>query len=332
MHDRVTTTVQNAAQKTSNETSRRVISAVSARIAPANLASVSSPATAIAAGDEDTRNAVWLEAFGNRSKEGALKNQSGYTSSTDGAVIGIDTKIHDSLTVGIAGIHAVSQVKMKDQKSGDKIDAKSWLVSLYSMYEINDNWFTKAMVVLGKTDLTTKEKKPSNNVYTIATSNYSTTLYGVDASIGYKKLVSSNFTLTPELGINASHYYDKAHIEKGAGTYNKTYGKGSGASYSGYLGLSAAASLEFDNATIVPMAHVKITKEFANKTPRVASAFVGEEMIVTASAKNKKKTLVNTGLDVTMSRNALDFAVGYDIGLAKKYTSHTGTVKLRINL
>ncbi|XVN42580.1 MAG: autotransporter outer membrane beta-barrel domain-containing protein [Candidatus Rickettsia vulgarisii] len=43
------------------------------------------------------------------------------------------------------------------------------------------------------------------------------------------------------------------------------------------------------------------------------------------------KTLYNLGASVTAKRGKMEYSAGYDSYLAKKYTAHQGTLKIRVN-
>lgn len=46
---------------------------------------------------------------------------------------------------------------------------------------------------------------------------------------------------------------------------------------------------------------------------------------------NAAKTLYNLGASISAKRGKMEYSLGYDAYLAKKYTAHLGMLKLKVN-
>ena len=298
---------------------------------------ISSPATVtgVASGDEDGlyRSGVWVQGFGSQAIQKLAKNRPGYKSTSIGGVIGVDTLVNDYFRVGVAGIHADSNVKMRDYKRGDKVNAKSWMMSIYGVYEINQNLYTRAIATFGNTNVTTNENKPIAVIGatgTISTGEYTSQSYSVDSAVGYRHNLSENVAIIPEVGLRANLFIDGGYTEIG-GVSNRIITKKSGANYLAIVGATVSSNLMLGEAEFSPSLHARIMQDIGGRSPEVTSKINGSFVAQTTKNKAISKTSFQTGFDLSTRYGMMEYGVGYDANISKKFISHSGALKVRIN-
>ena len=50
-----------------------------------------------------------------------------------------------------------------------------------------------------------------------------------------------------------------------------------------------------------------------------------------ATTSKPAKTFINLGTSLTLKYNMMEYGIGYDANIAKKYLGHQGTLKVRAN-
>ena len=289
----------------------------------------------VSSGDEDGlyRSGLWAQGFGSRAIQKLAKGRAGYKSTSMGGVIGADTLANDYLRVGIAGIHADSNVKMRDQKRGDKISAKSWMMSIYGVYEINQNLFTRAIATFGNTNVTTRENKPIPVVGaagTMSTGKYTSQSYSIDAAVGYRHNLAENLAIIPEVGLRASVFNDGGYSETGGST-NRTVTKRNGTNYLAIAGATVSSNLMLGEAEFSPSIHARVMQDIGGKNPEVSSKMNGSFITQTTKSKAISKTSFQAGVDVSARYGMMEYGLGYDANISKKFLSHSGALKLRVS-
>ena len=284
------------------------------------------------AGSEDGYvSGVWVKGVAGNANQKFYKGVSGYKATTLGATVGADTYLTDSLRVGIALSHSDGKIKMKDYKSGDRINSKSWLLSLYGTYNITDNIYTKAITTLGTSDVISNEKKLSKGVISESKGSYNFKSYALDAATGYRISLTDNSMLTPELGFTVLGSTNGGYTETG-GAYNRTITTKGGVELLGKVGATLSTKLEYAHGVIKPAVYTKLTQYIAGKNPEVSTRLDGQTEAFSSKQKPTNKTLFHIGASAMATYGSMEYGASYDFAVAKKYTANTGSLKLRVNL
>ena len=84
---------------------------------------------------------------------------------------------------------------------------------------------------------------------------------------------------------------------------------------------------------VIPEVHAAIDYAFSSKNSDTKVKLIdGIDAIATPSEK-LAKGYYNVGTSVkAVQSDMYEISAGYDLGIAKKFQSHTGTLKLRVNL
>ncbi|XVN43234.1 MAG: hypothetical protein RCG15_02845 [Candidatus Rickettsia vulgarisii] len=84
--------------------------------------------------------------------------------------------------------------------------------------------------------------------------------------------------------------------------------------------------------TLLPEAYAVISQILNKKRGKLSVILQGMSTLFINRPDRAGKTLYNLGTGVTIRKNNIEYAVSYDAYLAKKYISHQGALKLRVNL
>jgi len=276
-------------------------------------------------GNENIYNGgVWIKGFGQQATQKATKKLSGYKLNSFGGIVGVDSLLSDNFTLGAAVGYASTDIKLKTLAK-TKFDVKTWILSLYGAYEFNESLYTKGSLTYALSNI------KSNLGYNLARKSKSNnTAFIADVALGYKVAVADNVILAPEVGFRASTFKDGKVTIKNSNNRNILEIKSrNGNNFQGILGARLSADLGSESASFTPSVHAKVIQQLGGKYPKIQGTFSGFDFS-TKMAK-PQKTMFVAGADVSISNGPVDIELGYDATMAKKYLSHTGSLKLRVN-
>lgn len=349
----ITTTPEAIAQVVSavmDSTVESIAGTVSARIAqisaPVPTAPVSqvapiksSEAVGVAAGDEMTaRYGIWANPFYSASVQGARSNTPGYRGKAYGTTVGFDTMANDDLLVGAAYSYADTKIDHKNFKSGDKTRAKTNMFTLYAVQQLPQSWFAQGVASFGSSKITNHEGRLYANsdgtgvIKQTANAKYDSTAYTMEVSGGYNMVANRNTVVTPMVGVRFARFSDSGYTETGTALTNYTVGKKSTNKFDAILGGRVSFTGYTDNGvTWRPELHAFVNQSLNNKAAKVDARLSGDRSSKVNQPKKPTKTFVNVGGSLTTNYSMMEYGLGYDAHLATKYTSHQGTIKIRIN-
>lgn len=283
----------------------------------------------IASGDDTVKAyGAWAKGTYSKGQQQAFKADPGYDFSQMGVTIGAD--IGDESLIGAAYSFFKNEVKSKSNASTkDKIDTH--VGNIYGMYAINPQVFVSGQAGYGfsKIDKRRVTGDLNNNIATAKPDAH--TISG-KAEVGYAVAVTEVVSVVPTVGISYSKVEVKGYTEKGNGL-NRKVGKRHSERTSALGGASVKYLAELDNMKVVPELHANVDYAFSTKNSATTITLVdGLAPLVTPSEKISK-AYYNVGTSVkVVASDAIDVSAGYDLGLSKKFMSHTGALKLRIKL
>lgn len=193
---------ERASTAAATQVTSAVSTAVSGRMSSSvntNFAATLGAAEGVAAGDNMSSNmGAWASFVGQKGKQSKRKGDAGYTLDMQGGIVGFDTAVNDSTVVGAAVAMSNTTLKHKDDKSGDKVKAKTSMFSVYGSKEFGSNWVGQAMAMFGSTDVTTNEgrKLRTGAANVKATGKYTTMTYALEALGGYRYVLSDVSSVT----------------------------------------------------------------------------------------------------------------------------------------
>ncbi|MDX1924363.1 MAG: autotransporter domain-containing protein, partial [Rickettsiaceae bacterium] len=289
-------------------------------------------AESISSGDESLDVGVWGQIFGSLGTQKADKSNPGYKVTTAGGTIGADTKISDSGLVGLAATYGVSGLKFKDFKTGDKTKSTNVVFSVYGKLDLPYNSFVRAVATFGSGKVKSNAKRlTAPGAYDVAKSSYNTMSYSLEALVGYKYPVLESTSLVPTAGLRYAEVNDGGYTETGS-QYNLSATKKSSNKLTGIFGATVENKMDYSDYQVVSEAHVFGNYDFRAKTPTVNASIDGLEGSFDITPSKAPKFSTNLGLGVTLKTGMVEYTGSYDAKLAKKFNSHLGSLKVKVNL
>ena len=287
--------------------------------------------TGLSAGDQVNKYGIWTNYSMSVNSQKAKGNSPGYKSRNNGVTIGFDTLINDEMTIGIAFGYIDSKVNHKDSNFGDKTNAKSSLVSIYSITEVLNNWYVQGQGILGQTKINNKESRNTKANPETAKADYKVSMYGLSLETGYHFPTKENFVVTPLVGLELGVIGKTRYQEYGTTNQNLLVKKGVDTKLIGSMGVAVAKNYNISGYNITPEVYGVIRHNLLNKTPAIEAKLENvEQLMVVRSARNTR-TFYNLGLGITHAMKTSQVTLGYDCYLGEKYLSHQGSIKLRLD-
>jgi hypothetical protein len=268
----------------------------------------------IAAGDENSKRGAWTNIFGAHKTQKRNKSNSGFKANNAGITIGSDIAMSEHHTIGLAGSFANNNIKLKDSLSGSKIKAKSYILSLYNIYDIN-NWVMQGSLSIANTKSTT---------ITADVAKFNSIFYGVRGTVGYQKHSGKN-TITPMIGLEYGHYGKSKATEANTQRIIKINALDK---FSAILGASIARKV----GNFIPEIHAFANYDLTNKAQKT-NVRLGSDATMNLATPNAKpaRLTYNFGTSIGAKSDRFEYSIGYDASLTENYVSHQGSIKLRVN-
>ncbi|MFP3018104.1 MAG: autotransporter domain-containing protein [Candidatus Tisiphia sp.] len=295
--------------------------------------------SAIGSGDDDTlRYGVWASPFYGTACQETYKGVSGYKAKSAGGIVGFDGLVNDNLLLGAAYSRINTQMSHQDKKFGDKTNGKTNIFSLYSLYNLTNNWFTEAIASYGITRVRNSEGRliatnVKRNVTALETAaaKYKSISYSGQLLTGYNYIASEKLMITPTIGFRYSQFKDAGYTETGTKFQNLVVKKRSYNKFEGILGLRTAATLKANKVLLIPELHGYVNYDFKGKTPIIDARLDGiNEPLPTKSVK-PVKTFFTVGTGFTAKYNMMECGIIYNVNIASKYIGHQGSLKVKVN-
>lgn len=292
----------------------------------------------VSAGDVeavDNKYGVWISPIYNRSMQKHELGLSGYRSKAQGIVFGADSLINDDYLVGISYGQIYNKLTYRNFKTGDNTKGLTNIFSVYgSSNNINNPWFTEGILSYANTRL---KNRSARLIYDgsqeVALGKYKSRAYSGQIIEGYNFQYGNSIILSPLVGLRYSHYRDASYKETGTSFQNllikgKKYDK-----FEGILGARTSVAKEYFGWTIIPELHAYLDYNFnKNKNIRMDAMLQGINAPIPTKQYKASRALYTIGSNVTIKRGKMEFGLGVDAILAKKYYAYQGTLKIKANI
>lgn len=283
-------------------------------------------AVGVAAGDMFTSYGVWVKGIFSAGEQKTDGLSDGYKFSLKGATIGVDTG--DEHMFGIAYSFITNDVKSK-LNSSTKDEIPLHMGTVYGMATLSNEIFLNAQVHYGQGDIKKKRATGDSQRNIMSGKTKAKTVAG-SLGVSYDYAIDSSH-LIPTIGISHNKVDVNGYTEKGNGL-KRTVGKRSFNRTSGLAGIMYKHNMESGGNIISPEVHANVDYAFSTKNDSTKVTLVSGLAPIIVPAEKQLKGIYTLGGSVKFEGSAIEASVGYDFGLSKKYQSHTGTVKLRVNL
>jgi len=291
----------------------------------------------IAAGEEVAvaRHGLWVVPFYSQAQQKKLSaNATGYKSRSAGGTIGLDFMPCEEATLGVAFSGVDTKFKHKDQKIGDRTNIKTFMLSLYGSQEFSNNWFVQGILSFGSNHIVSKAGRISvvgdATVKEIAKAKYQAHSYATEATLGRKRVIGKTI-ITPFAGLRLSKFSEENYKETGTDHANFGIKKGDLDKFEGIFGARIAMINKINtNTTIVPALQATFNYDFSNNRPTVESVLQGGKPEVTKTPR-AGSLFIDLGASFNVQHKNIEFTLGYDALITKKYFGNQGSLKVRVN-
>lgn len=280
----------------------------------------------IAAGDIFQTYGAWIKGTIGMGEQRPFKSEPGYKFNQKGFTIGIDTG--DESVFGAAFSFFKADNTSKDNSS-TKDNTLTRIASIYGLHVINPEFFLSGQITYG-TSIITKTRRTGDLANNVATAKPTAIVATRKAELGYIYAINETTQLIPTLGFAHNKVDVKPYSESGNGL-NRKVSKRTTVRTSGTAGLTLRHATEMQSVKLMPEIHTNFDYAFIN-TNSDTIITVADALTVSTPSKKLSKLYINIGGSVKFAASkTIDLMVGYDLGLATKFMSHTGNLKLKVN-
>jgi outer membrane autotransporter protein len=286
----------------------------------------------LSAGDYPTAYGLWTNPSMLKVKQKTSKGAAGYKASVGGASLGFDTKANEDMVIGLALSYLNTHVKHKDFKSGDKTKVDSVMLSIYGLQQLTDNWYTHGIVTVGTNKVKTKETRRTGDTTTeLASGNYRSMSFSGELMLGYNTYLKQA-SFTPMVGVRVTKVNNAGYTETGTVNQNLTVSR----KELNRVELVAGARIygsdyTLNGLTILPEMHGFVNQDLIGKKQKSDIRLAGVPGYLNGKGGKPVKTLFNAGMSLNTSYNKMEYGLGYDAHMAKKYVAHQANLRVRVN-
>ena len=286
--------------------------------------------TGVAAGDDATKFGVWASPFYSRANQDERNGFAGYKNESYGASFGLDTKVNEDLTLGVAITASNSNIKHKDLKSGDRTKVNSLLFSIYNMQNITDSWFVSGSATFGTNDVENRSKRVSTTTaYQQADAKYSVTSFDLKQMFGYNYSMAQA-VITPMIGAKYSRVGDASYTESGTTIQNLDIATKAFDKFELVAGVKASGeSYDLGGVSVTPEAHAFVNYNLFNNSQKQSITLSGTKL--SSNSDKAARAKYNLGLGLSSEYSAMEYGAAYDLQISDKRAGHQGSLKVRMN-
>lgn len=262
-----------------------------------------------AGGEEAPRAKVVMKGLYDKTKSTMGE---GFKAYSKGAVLGVQSKVTDALTVGVG--YATSQTTAKEELRRTEADVNTGFISAH--YQPNAWWVSgMAMVSRGQYD---EEKQILSSK---GTANYDVDSWGAQVMTGYD-IKLDNMVVTPEIGLR--------YLTVKQESYTDTLGTTVDGVTSNYLTALMGAKASWDLGKIRPTVGVSVGYDVVTDDVNTLNTLAnGASYTVTGEALDRLSATITTGLEAKVS-DRTSLKLEYSGSFRKEYQDHSGMLKFEL--
>jgi len=279
------------------------------------------------AGDLLESYGVWIKGNYTKGTQKSYGVNPGYKFDQKGVTIGADTG--DESMLGLAYSYSMSDIKNKTN-SLTKDDIQSHTGTIYGTYAITNEAFITGQAHYGLSKI--KKKRATGDVNNNkATAKPKATTFGARAEVGYLYAIDPTIHIVPTIGVSHVDVKVDGYTEKNG--LSRTVAKRKTTRTSGIASVSAKYLSDMGSMKLIPEVHANIDYAFNSKNSNTQVTLIAGIDPIATPAQKLTKGYYNVGTSIkAIQSDMYEISGGYDFGFAKKFQSHTGSLKLRVNL
>jgi hypothetical protein len=287
--------------------------------------------TGVSAGEGDLEHGAWAQGFiGSEANKDNVGSGVNSKSKLHGFLLGVDTKLDEDTTIGLAFGHSQNTTKQKQQgllTNTDKISSN--ILTLYGSGAIDDDISLNANIAFGKAIIKTTNQVAVNSTSSANSINSSSkqkgNLLGGSLIANYGLYSNEFVEVSPRFGASYNHLTIKGHNNgsiKIAKTKRQELDINAGIAVSGFY--------DTNSFTLIPEISADYSHNVWSKGNKVKiSNQLGQTILTQKISNNKGILKLGTGLTIAADR--IEIGGGYEHSIQGKSRAHMGHVKLRVN-
>ncbi|MFP3120730.1 autotransporter domain-containing protein [Rickettsia sp. R2] len=288
--------------------------------------------TAIGAGDEETsiNRGVWISGLYSINKQSTWKNIPKYQNRITGITIGTDAEfINSHDVIGIAYSRLESQIKY-NKKLGKTV-VNGHLLSIYGLKKLIKGFSLQAITSYGHNYIKNRSKSINNIIGKYQNNNLS-----FQTLLHYQYRTKYDLHFIPNIGFQYDYSRASNYKEYNVDIENLMIQKKSNQLFESSLGgkIMFKPIVTKNNIVLTPSLYGNIEYHFNNKNTKVnaKATFKGQTLQETIITLKQPKLGYNIGSNILMSRKNINVLLEYNYYTHRKYQSHQGLIKLKVNL
>ena len=260
-------------------------------------------------GEEEARAKVYIKGLYDKTKS---TMGDGFKARSTGAVLGIQSEVTESLTLGVG--YATSQTTAKEELRRIEVDTNTGFISAH--YQPNAWWMSGvATFSRGQYD---EEKQVLSSV---GTANYDVDSWGVQVMTGYD-IKLENTVITPEVGLR--------YLAVKQEGYTDTLGTTVEATSSDYLTAIVGVKGAWDLGKIRPTVGINVGYDVISDDVSALNTLAnGASYTVNSEALDRLSVGISTGVEAKLN-DRTTLKLEYNGSFRKEYTDHSGMLKLEL--
>lgn len=300
---------------------------------------------AVPAGDDDTEDSrscmntgFYINPIIGKASQKETGSISGYHSHSRGITIGFDSYAKGNILLGMSYTKADNHMKFSNNKLGDRSKVISDFYTLYGQLEpYNKNIFISGIGIYGISNIKSSARRSLNSIAISSHKAYSNI---AQVTVGTQYKLSKHLKIMPQLGIKYSKIWDAAYEEiVSAEAADARYGLSVAGTKERIIETMAGFKVNYDYAlshtvSIAPMIYGFVHKNIATKMPVIKSwmqrATNNEVLPDVSISRSRLNFSYGTGFSV-QAKN-VEMGIFYNGSKARRYISHAGSLKLKINI
>ena len=276
-----------------------------------------------ASGDDSLDHGVWLKGFLGKQTDRQKSANSTVDSRANlrGVIIGVDTKLDEDSTIGIALSHTDSKGKNSIASTTiNTTNISNNILSLYGSNALDDDLIISGNIAYGMAQI-----KIDSSSSTASKAKRKATLLGGALSANYNLYSSEYLMISPKIG-GSYNRLDLKSYNDGSIKINKTKQQ----EFNLMSGVVTTGFMELSTLTLMPEVSVDYSHALWRKGNKQTISNQLNQTIISQKTNNSQGVL-RLGTGLTVASNMFEVGGGYERNWQGKSRGHMGYAKVRVN-
>ncbi|MDX1923698.1 MAG: autotransporter outer membrane beta-barrel domain-containing protein [Rickettsiaceae bacterium] len=299
-----------------------------------------------ASGDDDVaaKSNIWFKGVYGIMTQKTSTFSSYYKGSLFGPVVGVDIALDDEHKIGIALGRITSKINTgrdKDYAGTNEQASGTTTATAYSQSSFANGFVWSNTISTGISDIKQKRKIIIDEIERTGLAKYNGYSANIETALGYKINLLNNLVIVPSAGIRYETSETTQYKETGLGQFDSIVSKSTSSQLTGILKIVAKNSTIFMNEYVAsPYISATYERRLYQDHNLPVTKYLADYYFISSNVKPIKadksmkhpKSEYNLGIGCDFSFGNFGASVAYNLHLYKQYSSHQGSVLVRVNL